>query len=286
MKKQNLFQSLKSKNFYVVLFVAVIAIAAVATVGLNLQSKNTKKQDLVDLNSKEHVVQNDDTNKSEDMKSATNSTDVAKNEDQYTNDELLEFDVGSYTQEEGKEETQVADASDVTKQKEQPKAQAKEESKEEESVSVMKSNAKTKGLSFSKDSTIAWPVKGNVIMPFSTDKVIHYATLGEWKTNPAIVISSEKGTEVTAAVKGVVSSVAFDDETGMTVTMDIGDGYEIVYGQLDKVNCAAGDVVTTGTVIGQIADPTKYYSVEGSNLYLEIRCDGVPVNPMLFLAEE
>ena len=126
MKKQNLFQSLKSKNFYVVLFVAVIAIAAVATVGLNLQSKNTKKQDLVDLNSKEHVVQNDDTNKSEDMKSATNSTDVAKNEDQYTNDELLEFDVGSYTQEEGKEETQVADASDVTKQKEQPKAQAKE----------------------------------------------------------------------------------------------------------------------------------------------------------------
>ena len=44
-----------------------------------------------------------------------------------------------------------------------------------------------------------------------------------------------------------------------------------------------GDYVEAGHVIGYVTEPTKYYSVEGSNLYFELRKDGVPVDPIEFL---
>ena len=297
-KKHNL-TFLKSKSFYVVLFVAVIAIAAVTVVGLNVGPKDGKNQNLVDLNTPVDVAEDEDTNIGEDSNGATNSTDVATNDTDntnedllagdYTNDELLEFDVGSYTPEKS---TEVADGTTnapdetvaVEGQNQAAESQVAEEP--EQTVSVMQPNVTEDSLKFTQESVITWPVKGNVIMPFSIDNLVHYATLGEWKINPAIVISGEEGTDVVAAVKGVVSSIEFDEETGTTVTMNIGSGYEIVYGQLAEVTCEIGDVVDEGTVIGKIATPTKYYSVEGSNLYFKLLHEGTPVNPMLFLAEE
>ena len=41
-----------------------------------------------------------------------------------------------------------------------------------------------------------------------------------------------------------------------------------------------------GNVIGYLEIPTKYYSLEGCNLYFEMLKDGQPVNPMDYLAEE
>ena len=37
-----------------------------------------------------------------------------------------------------------------------------------------------------------------------------------------------------------------------------------------------------GHVVGFVAEPTKYYSVEGSNLYFALRKDGAPVDPVEF----
>ncbi len=38
-----------------------------------------------------------------------------------------------------------------------------------------------------------------------------------------------------------------------------------------------------GQVIGFIAAPTKYFSVEGSNLYLKLTLNGAPVDPEVLL---
>ena len=70
-----------------------------------------------------------------------------------------------------------------------------------------------------------------------------------------------------------------NEEIGHAVTMDIGDGYEITYGQLEGINVTQGDYVEAGDVIATVAEPTKYYCVEGSNLYLEMTAGGEPVNP-------
>lgn len=292
MKKHNFVQILKNKGFYVALFIAVVAIATVTVVGLKLKTNNEKNQNLVDLNSKEEIVKQEDTDekaegveKQETVTDATTQKKVDPLTKEYANDDLLEFDVGSYT-----EKTKKQEASNETKKSEKVE-KGKEEKvvqteQEEKSVSVMQPKVSAESLKFSKNSSLSWPVKGNIIMPFSVEKVIHYATLGEWKTNPAVIISSEKGTDVIAAVKGIVSSIENRDETGITVTMDIGNGYEIVYGQLEEVTCEKGDIVEEGTVIGKIAKPTKFYSVEGTNLYLQLKADGNPVDPMLFLAGE
>lgn len=305
MKKHNISQLLKSKSFYVVLFVAVIAIAAVTVVGLNLSSEDSKQENLVDLNTPVDVADNEETNVGEGSLDDANKTNAASEENNsskeetvvgdYTNDELLEFDVGSFTtedtdqvaQEETKKNEEVAQTvpTEETAQSAENE-QAAEVTEPEQSVSVMQPKVTLDSLKFDQDCSISWPVKGNVILPFSVDNLVHYATLGEWKTNPAIIISCEAGTDVTTAVKGIVSSIEYDEETGTTVTMSIGNGYEIVYGQLAEVACEVGAVMEEGTVVGKIAEPTKYYSVEGSNLYLQVRKDGTPVNPMLYLSGE
>ena len=71
-----------------------------------------------------------------------------------------------------------------------------------------------------------------------------------------------------------------DREIGKAVTMDLGNGYEVTYGQLDNILVSEGSYVAKGDVIAQVASPTKYYSVEGTNVYFKLTKDGVPVNPM------
>ena len=46
-----------------------------------------------------------------------------------------------------------------------------------------------------------------------------------------------------------------------------------------------GDYVEAKSVLGYVSQPTKYYSVEGSNVYFEMRKDGQPINPVEFLEE-
>ena len=156
----------------------------------------------------------------------------------------------------------------------------------EESVSVMQPSVSSNSVNFTKDSVMSWPVDGNVIMNYKTDGVIYYATLGEWKYNPAIMISSKVDTEVKAAAKGIVTSIAKHDELGTTVTMDLGNGYQVVYGQLKDVTCNVGDLVEKDSIFAKMSDPTRYYSVEGCNLYLQLLQDEKPVNPMLYLSDE
>ena len=74
--------------------------------------------------------------------------------------------------------------------------------------------------------------------------------------------------QVVAAAKGVVKSIAYSDEIGTTVTMDLGDGYELIYGQLQygsvgrrSSRAGAADRVC------QRSDKI-FYSVEGSNIFL------------------
>ena len=66
------------------------------------------------------------------------------------------------------------------------------------------------------------------------------------------------------------------------MTVDLGDGYRAIYGQLKEPNFAVGDYVESGHVLGYVAEPTKYYSVEGSNLYFALQKDGQPVDPVAF----
>ena len=187
-------------------------------------------------------------------------------------------------------EAELAQAEETTEEKpvEENQEEAKEETQEEQeeeesSVETSTDQVQTDHLAFSKDSSLTWPVDGDVILNYSMDKSIYFSTLNQYKYHPAIVISAPVGSEVHCAARGKVSQITVNEETGTTLTMDLGDGYEAVYGQLKEVSVGEGDLVETGTLLGYVSEPTKYYTLEGSNLYFQMLKDKEAVNPMSFI---
>lgn len=138
-------------------------------------------------------------------------------------------------------------------------------------------------LNFSPESDLSWPLQGDVILNYSMDQTVYFATLEQYKYNPALIIAGKVNDPVNAAATGKITDISANEETGLTVTMDLGNGYSAVYGQLKEVLYKKGATVEAGNAIGYIAEPTKYYSVEGSNLYFELLKDKEPVNPMQFM---
>ena len=135
-------------------------------------------------------------------------------------------------------------------------------------------------LDFTDADALVWPIVGNVLVNYSMDKTVYFATLDQYKYSPAIVIAAVEGEGITAAADGQVTDIYQDPETGTTVVMNLGDGYELTYGQLKDLAVSEGDMVETGDLVGSVAAPTMYYSVEGANVYFKLTKDGTPVDPM------
>ena len=126
---------------------------------------------------------------------------------------------------------------------------------------------------------MVWPIEGSVLLDYSTDATIFFPTLQQYQYNPAMVLSGKVNDKVYFVAKGKITNIETNEVTGCTVTQDLGDGYTAVYGQLKELNFQVGDMVESGQVVGYVSEPTKYYSVEGSNVYFQILKNGVPVDP-------
>lgn len=139
------------------------------------------------------------------------------------------------------------------------------------------------GFSERKLLSLQWPVQGDVILPFSMDKSIYFKTLAQYQYNPAMIISASEGTEVVASAAGTVTDVGKSNEYGHYVTMDLGDGFMITYGQLFDITVEAGETLKKGEKFAMVAYPTGIYLEEGENLYLHLTQNGVSVDPELYL---
>lgn len=140
-------------------------------------------------------------------------------------------------------------------------------------------------LSFSEDTQMEWPVNGNILLDYNMDQTVYFPTLDQYKLSPAIAVKASEGAPVLASVPGTVYSIEENAQTGTTVTMELGSGYQAIYGQLTDLKVEEGQTVEKGTVIGSVAAPTKYYSEEGSNLYFAMKKNGEPVDPIAYLPE-
>lgn len=282
-KKNKFSEFFKGKGYYVLLFIGVVAIAAVAIIGSQLSAKQSD-QNYVNLNDTDKTANNDKNQVGENKP----VSDGVVNNGSKTDDTASNSKDGhSVANNDPELEGYYAPQSDAEKAQ---NGMTKEDSTETSSKNVKNDyTAALAKLSFdAKDSSLAWPVSGNVLMNYSMDHTILFATLKTYKCNPAIIIDAKVGKEVKSAAKGYVTKIdAKNDETGYTITVGIGSGYTLTYGQLDKksVSLKVGDPVAKGAVIGKVATPTNYYLLEGSNLYFEVLKKDKPVNPMLFLAD-
>lgn len=184
------------------------------------------------------------------------------------------------TTEQGTETAQGVQGTETT---EQPKvAENGQETEEQKKQRTTETAAGRNTLHFSPEDGIIWPMEGNVILNYSMDSTVYFPTLDQYKYNPAVIIAGEVNNKVYSVAQGKVEAVESNEVTGCTVTVDLGDGYRAIYGQLKEPKFKVGDYVESGHVLGYVAEPTKYFSVEGSNLYFALQKDGQPVDPIEF----
>ena len=185
-------------------------------------------------------------------------------------------DAGSETTEAGSSSTESTFTSESI-------LSAEQSTNESGTVNTSASVQEAPKLSFSEDTLMEWPVDGNILMDYNMDQTVYFPTLDQYKLSPAIAVQAVEGAPVLASVPGTVYSIEENAQTGTTVTMEIGSGYQAIYGQLTDLTVQEGDTVKEGEVIGYIGQPTKYYSKEGSNLYFAMKKDGEPVDPIAYL---
>ena len=153
----------------------------------------------------------------------------------------------------------------------------------EEMAEVSTADVVAEGFSEGALISLEWPVEGDVILPFSMDQSVYFKTLAQYQYNPAMLIGVPEGTEVLSCAPGTVTEVGKSNEYGHYVTVDLGDGYMMTYGQLFDISTEAGEQLETGERIAMVAYPTRNYLEEGDNLYLKLTQNGTPVNPELYL---
>lgn len=132
---------------------------------------------------------------------------------------------------------------------------------------------------FTEEEGLIAPVTNEVLMHFNMDNTVYFATLDQYKYNPAVIYKAEVGNQVVSCADGIVVNMYQNEELGQVVVLDLGNGYQATYGQLKDVSVVIGSTVTAGQPIANVAEPTIYYSVEGANVYFSLTKDGVAVNP-------
>lgn len=135
---------------------------------------------------------------------------------------------------------------------------------------------------FDESQTLSWPLTGDILLDYSMSTTTYFKTLDQYKCNPGLLITADVNTEVHCAFGGTVESITNDAEYGQMVTIDMGNDFKAVYGQLKDICVLEGDTVPKGSIIGTVAEPTKYYTEEGSHLYFELSKDDIPADPKVF----
>lgn len=277
MKNNNVNDWFKGKGFYISLVAGAVCVVAITAVcldsfGVNKiisdSGKNEKRQELA---------------KVEELTPAPSPVSIVEEPAEETSVDKKLNETSGQNADNKKDEKKEKTKTDKKTTKDDNNTKDIKSAVTEKKVAVMEAGEKINSLKFDQEAGLLWPVTGDVIMKYSADNTIYFKTLGQYKSNPAIIISAEEGTNVSNAVEGVVTEVGQNEEIGNYVETSIGDDYKIIYGQLDNIQVEKGATIKEGELLGVVAAPTKYYSEEGTNLYMKMTCDNEPVDPMIFL---
>lgn len=264
---------------------AVLVMGSLTATGLWLGRDRSNKDEgyVVDLSTIENNT----------AAGAANETEINAAENMIQNEPSDDLDYDPYYQETNSQKVENPDQSESeSMSEEKPQGNVAEgmtgtdeqgEAEQEENTTAL-STAMQPALTFSDSDTLVWPVVGNILVNYSMDKTVYFPTLQQYKYNPAVIIQANEGDLITSASAGKIVSVFNDPQIGNGITMELGGGYEATYGQLANILVSEGSYVAAGDIIAEVAAPTKYYSVEGTNVYFKLTKDGEPVNPLTKLS--
>lgn len=124
-------------------------------------------------------------------------------------------------------------------------------------------------------SRMPFPVPGGkVTRAFGRYKV---EGMKAWETHRGLDIVAPMGADIKAIYQGEVKLAEWFKGYGLLLIIDHGEGYHSIYAHASKLLKKTGDKVKTGEKIGLVGDTGSF---QGPYLYLEVREQGKPVNPI------
>lgn len=132
----------------------------------------------------------------------------------------------------------------------------------------------------------------NFIMPIEnclsvarySDTMAWNGTLKRYSAHKATDFFAEDGTGVLCVYDGVVKSVENSILTGVTVTVDHGNGLTTVYNSLsDDIKVTEGQSVKSGEVLGYVSSTNRQESVGGAHLHFEVVENGQSIDPIKYM---
>lgn len=289
-------QPFRDKVFLVMLVMGLLTMVTAAGMATVKRGRGDEQKPYVDLQGQEDFLAGGSNANSLTQDTEENSQDNAKDqsgtEEKHENPDTVVAEAqrqsGQMTEENDRQNQGTSEkdgnAKDEHSEKGSQIAQAEnsEESLARE-VGAGGSAAQSLMLNFNDASRITWPVRGNVLLDYSMDQTIYFPTLEQYRCSPGIVIQGSIGEPVYAPANARVLDTGTNEEIGTYVTLDFGNGYEAVCGQLSEVSAVPGEYLEQGQVLGYVAEPTKYYTIEGSNVFFELTQDGKAIDPMGYL---
>ncbi|HPQ80939.1 MAG TPA: M23 family metallopeptidase [bacterium] len=121
-----------------------------------------------------------------------------------------------------------------------------------------------------------WPAQGWVTSEFG----VRRGWGGRSRIHEGIDIAAPVGTPIKAPGDGIVTFTGYDRGYGQTVRIDHGYGITTVYAHCSSFYVTEGQRVKRGMMIAAIGNTGRS---TGPHLHYEVRVDGVPVNPMLYV---
>ena len=265
---------LKSKSFYVSIasVLCALLVVGITSMAINSGGDNEAEDD-------KSYLESDNKQDKDEVLDISGEIGAKENETEEVVQD--EFPIGDETNGDNKEIEK--EESETNKKPDTSKKNTKNNRENIDAKTKAETTMVNKGLTFNEENGLVWPVNGDVIMSFSADEMVYYETLGQFMKSDKILIEASVGDKVKACAEGIVTDITDTRQTGKTVTMSIGSGYDVVYGELDNVTVKKGDKVKSGQIIGTVSTPSGYYSKEGTNLYFKVVQNDVPVNPMYLL---
>ncbi len=277
--KERVNQLFKDKLILVMMVLGLLTIVAAAGV-ITLQRRNTEESPYLNMEGgPEHLV---DGQKEESLPDAGHSNAAKEETEAAKNQELADA---------GKETTAAQTKPAETKAKENAGKEnavketqaAKPKETEAEPAGAGMDAASALVLNFAQTQSMMWPVEGNVLLDYSMDSTIYFPTLEQYKCNSGIVIQGEVSQPVAAPANARVLETGVIEEIGNYLILDLGDEYSLICGQLKEVSAVTGEYLEKGQIMGYVAEPTKYYTVEGPNVFMELRKGEQAMDPLDYL---
>lgn len=288
--KERVNQLFKDKLILVMLVLGLLTIVAAAGV-MTLRRGRTEERPYLNMEgSPEHFVDGEETQQTaggsdaakESSEALKESEALAKGgeaEDNQTKDDKVK---DNRTEERAGRETRRETAAEEADRESQ--ALARETVAEDvEPAGAGLDAASALVLNFAETQSMLWPVEGNVLLDYSMDSTIYFPTLEQYKCNPGVVIQGEVSQPVAAPANARVLEAGVNEEIGNYLILDLGDEYSLICGQLKEVQAVPGEYLEKGQVIGYVAEPTKYYTLEGPNVFVELRNGQQAVDPLDYL---